>query len=326
MQTSLSHRGIGALMTLTLAATLGCSASPDSAPAGERSEGTADAIKGGVPATAYPEAVLLDLGGGYCSGSLIAPQLVLTAGHCVAGVSTFQVTAPHAGGQQAGGIKGAVYDYTNTSDYVDPSQHDVGVVFLDAPISLATYPAVLASPVAAGTQVVNVGRILNGQLSTSSLYVSQPLGVSDGASIGYPLSYVATEVIEPGDSGGPVLLADGASHQIAAVNSGGGQGTEILARVDLVHAWLQQMIAESGGQAPPGPPPEAPSDPNQPPDDPNAPEPPTGPDDPCQGITYEGICDGDVVVWCEGGELWGIDCTPAECGWNAQASYYDCVL
>lgn len=312
------------LLAIVIHATsLGCSASPDTSSATERADDDGHAIKGGVPATAYPEAVLLDLGGGYCSGSLVAPQLVLTAGHCVAGVASFSVTAPHASGQQANGVKGEVYDYTNTTEYVDPNQHDVGVVFLDAPITLSAYPVLADQPIA-GEQVVNVGRIQDGQLSTSSLFVSQPLGVSDGASIGYPLSYVATEVIEPGDSGGPVLVAGDPSHRIVAVNSGGGQGTEILARVDLVHAWLQQMIAESGG-APPQAPPEAPPDPNDPPPDPNAPNAPPDPNDPCQGITYEGICDGDVVVWCEEGELWAIDCAPAACGWNPDASYYDCV-
>jgi hypothetical protein len=53
-------------------------------------------------ASAYPEAVLLNgrkqtdpQGFVYhCSGSVIAPRVVLTAGHCVVGLSEWQVTAP----------------------------------------------------------------------------------------------------------------------------------------------------------------------------------------------------------------------------------------
>ena len=34
--------------------------------------------------------------------------------------------------------------------------------------------------------------------------------------------------------------------------------------------------------------------------------------DACGGVTYQGYCDGNVVVWCEGGQLWWYDC--ASCG------------
>lgn len=54
------------------------------------SEPTSAPIIGGTTASAYPEAVLLDMykaGASYpsmiCSASVIAPRVVLTAGHCV---------------------------------------------------------------------------------------------------------------------------------------------------------------------------------------------------------------------------------------------------
>ena len=58
----------------------------------------ASPIVNGAPATNYPEAVLINsktaAGGFSCSGSMIAPRVVLTAGHCVLDVTSATVVAP----------------------------------------------------------------------------------------------------------------------------------------------------------------------------------------------------------------------------------------
>ena len=47
--------------------------------------------------------------------------------------------------------------------------------------------------------------------------------------------------------------------------------------------------------------------------------------DTCGGVTFEGCCDGELLKYCENGQLQTLDCAGnASCGWNAQANYYDC--
>lgn len=47
--------------------------------------------------------------------------------------------------------------------------------------------------------------------------------------------------------------------------------------------------------------------------------------DPCNGVTYEGCCDGATLVWCEDGQLGSQDCgQESSCGWNGANGYYDC--
>ena len=296
----------------------------------------ADAILGGSPATAYPESVLVNMMNygqitSACSGSLIAPNVVLTAGHCVHGFDGWQVVAPFAGFQKAQSSKGATYDWKDDSGYVNPDQHDVGLIILDSPIQIDEYPSVADKPVSFGSKVVNIGRIDNGYFSDSELFVSDPHEVWDGASDGFPYSYGADEVIQSGDSGGPVEIPGAKPHVIVAVNSGGGGGSEILARVDLVFDWIKLTVESGGSNVTPDDPNDG-GDPNNPdndpggvPDDPGVcpggdgicPDCPDGSCDPgagpgggdCGDIGYEGACTDDgSLLYCEDGELVGIDC------------------
>ena len=50
----------------------------------------------------------------------------------------------------------------------------------------------------------------------------------------------------------------------------------------------------------------------------------SGPDDPCDGIGYEGCCEGNTLRYCENGQLAGGNCGGQGCGWDAANGYYDC--
>lgn len=218
----------------------------------------------GAEATGYPSAAIINMKKGSwhvssCSGAVIAPRIVLTAGHCAIGnYDNWDVFVPYAAGQSANSTEALVYDYTgNPGGYVDPNKHDVALLVLSSDITLSTYPVVASSAYPVGTKVRNIGRIDNGVMNHDRLFVSQPLGIKNGSAYGYPYDYVATEVIQPGDSGGPVVLDGVTPHEIVAVNSGSGGGIEVLARVDLLESWITAQIQAHGGTAPPPPPPPA---------------------------------------------------------------------
>jgi len=211
-------------------------------------ESVSQPIVNGQNATSYLEAALVNMPGTICSGAVIAPKVVLTAGHCVAGESTFNVVAPYANKQSANGVS-TWTEYTQTGEFVNASKVDVAVIVLDKAIELASYPKLSQNGLGAGTKVVNVGRIDDGTASFSSLFYGKEVTVSAGSSYGFPYSYITEEVIQPGDSGGPVYLAGSSPRTIVAVNSGAGGGTQVLARVDLVYQKIQDIIAQTTGTA-----------------------------------------------------------------------------
>jgi V8-like Glu-specific endopeptidase len=246
-------RAFVAGLVLSTAAYAGCTGRGHSTTCAE----TTSAIADGTIASEYAEAVLVDAYKGgkintACSGALIAPDVVLTAAHCVDSFDAWHVTAPYASAQKATSKRGETYDWQGAgSETVTPNRHDIGLIYLSAPIALTDYPDLADKPLAAGGSLVNIGRIRNGKLSFSELYVSSELQVEPGDRYGYPFDYAAGDVIEGGDSGGPAEIALGGRHSIVAVNSSAASQTEMLARVDLVRDWIQtQMDALRGPLTP----------------------------------------------------------------------------
>lgn len=84
-----------------------------------------------------------------CTGTLISPTVVLTAGHCTDGMTRAQVwftpTMPAGQYPFAGGALGTPYTHPDFNDLADvPNTGDLGVVVLQAPVQMATYGALPA--------------------------------------------------------------------------------------------------------------------------------------------------------------------------------------
>jgi hypothetical protein len=218
----------------------------------------AAAIMGGEPATAYPEAVVVTSSGFIpCSGVVLAPRVVLSAGHCRSATKSYAVLAPNADGQTASGSS----DWTTFNGNAATSS-DTLLIFLDTPITLASYPVIGGAEVAAGTSVVDVGRTLNGAITMNDYY-SPPVTIEGPATpLGFRFNYEATpDISEDGDSGGPIEVPGSSPHLVVAIvdtdtieqniTDAGASPIDLFARLDVVHDEILAQIASHGdGGAP----------------------------------------------------------------------------
>lgn len=208
-----------------------------------------------VEAVKHPEAVLITCLGANGQeaqgcGALIAPRVVLTAGHCLEGFEEWVVTAPYAkGGPVIRRSKSArIYPPQPTRAY--EYENDLGVLILEREIELGQdYPKLYeGNRLPLQTRLRVVGRVKNGTVSTSKMYLAQVelMAIPDNlnALAGHP------EVTEPGDSGGPVYAARN-EKEIVGLVRGRMNGNRFYRTRDVYvlldpakRAWIRKQIRD----------------------------------------------------------------------------------
>lgn len=216
-------------------------------------EDTSASIQGGAVDRADGAVGLVWIAsGGFCSGTLVAPNAVLTAGHCVEDlVSAFYTGTGRAQtsvGDPASTMEQHVVvdriahpSYRATEQCPNPS-YDVALLRLAQPITtLSPVPLATRAPAAAvDCRAVGYGR----HDTTTHTTVEQRRVATEtvaGAGKTWVEAHWKSGLVDHGDSGGP-LLCDGA---IVGVTSCGSVEADeaFYGRVDNVAAWVRATIA-----------------------------------------------------------------------------------
>ncbi len=219
----------------------------------------ADAIVDGERTSNDEPAVVAVLNrfGGLCTGTLIAPRVVLTAKHCVQNPGASGPNAPSAFvigiGDTINRLTqtfGATDVVTTPGTYTDRNGLGGALVGVDvALITLASPAAIAPIPVHRGRaqdivgdrmRAVGFGQIPSGSVGTKYRTMTRVSGVMGG------VLYTPPTICQ-GDSGGPLLTLSNEVAGVASFGSGGcGSGINGYNRVDTYLDMIDEAIRASG--------------------------------------------------------------------------------